>query len=246
MAAEEVTVRQDRAEAEAQPPSEPTSQSKSQRAYHWIKGRIAGQEFTPGYRLVLGSIANELDMSVVPVREAIRQLEAEGLVTFEHNIGAHVSMVDDSQYRFSMQALSILEGTATALASRRLTEDDIRQARAVNDLMVETLDHFDSRSFTALNQEFHSVLFAKCANPRMLELVNSEWTRLGHLRDSTFSFVPGRAAESVREHENILQLIERRAPLGEIEMVARRHRSATLDAYLIHEHPDEALGLPAF
>ena len=223
-----------------------TAQSKSQRAYHWIKGRIANQDFSPGYRLVLGSIANDLDMSVVPVREAIRQLEAEGLVTFERNVGAHVSMVDDSQYRFSMQTLSILEGAATALASRSLTEDDIRRARAVNELMVETLDHFDPRSFTALNQEFHALLFAKCVNPRLLDLVDTEWAKLGHLRDSTFSFVPGRAGESVREHENILQLIEKGAPLGEIEQAARRHRSATLDAFLIHEHPDEALGLPAF
>ena len=225
---------------------EPMTQSKSQRAYTWIKERIGNQEFTPGYRLVLGTIAGDLDMSVVPVREAIRQLEAEGLVTFERNVGARVSMVDDSQYRFSMQALSVLEGTATALAARRLTTEDLRRARAVNKLMIETLSDFDPRSFTALNQEFHGILFAKCANPRMLELVNAEWGRLGHLRDSTFSFVPGRAQESVREHENIVQLIERGAPLGEIEQVARRHRSATLDAYLVHEHPDEALGLPAF
>ncbi|HWM16917.1 MAG TPA: GntR family transcriptional regulator [Microbacterium sp.] len=221
-----------------------TGQSKSQRAYHWVKGRIASQDFTPGYRLVLGSIAKELDMSVVPVREAIRQLEAEGLVTFERNVGAHVSMVDDSQYRFSMQALGILEGVATALAARSLTADEIRRARSVNELMVETLDHFDPRAFTSLNQEFHSILFARCANPRMLELVNAEWARLGHLRDSTFSFVPGRAAESVREHEKILQLIEADAPLDDIERAARQHRSATLDAYLTHEHPEEALGLP--
>lgn len=220
--------------------------SKSQLAYRFIKERIANQDYTPGYRLVLGTIAGDLDMSVVPVREAIRQLEAEGLVTFERNIGARVSMVDDSQYRFSMQALSILEGTATALAARSLTVDDIRNARRINELMIETLGHFDPRAFTALNQEFHAVLFEKCANPRMLELVNAEWGRLGHLRDSTFSFVPGRAQESVREHESILHLIETGAPLGEIEQVARRHRSATLDAYMIHEHPDETLGLPAF
>jgi DNA-binding GntR family transcriptional regulator len=242
MAAEQVTPRS----TDAQPDAAAAGQSKSQRAYHWIKGRIASQDFTPGYRLVLGSIAAELDMSVVPVREAIRQLEAEGLVTFERNVGAHVSMVDDTAYRYSMQSLSILEGAATALAARRLTTEDVRRARAVNDLMVEMLDHFDPRSFTALNQEFHSLLFAKCANPRMLDLVNAEWARLGHLRDSTFSFVPGRAAESVREHESILQLIENSAPLGEIEKVARRHRSATLDAYMVHEHPDETLGLPAF
>lgn len=223
-----------------------SAQSKSQQAYHWIKERIAAQEFTPGYRLVLGTIAGDLDMSVVPVREAIRQLEAEGLVTFERNVGARVSMVDDSQYRFSMQSLSILEGAATALSARALTTEDVRRARRINELMVETLDHFDPRAFTALNQEFHATLFEKCANPRMLDLVRAEWARLGHLRDSTFSFVPGRAAESVREHENILVLIENGAPLAEIEKTARRHRSATLDAYLIHEHPDESLGLPAF
>ena len=222
------------------------SRSKSQIAYHWIKERIARQEFTPGYRLVLGSIAGDLDMSVVPVREAIRQLEAEGLVTFERNVGARVSMVDDSQYRHSMQALSILEGTATALAARRLTADDLRAARRINELMIETLNHFDPRAFTSLNHEFHSALYSKCANPRMLELVNAEWARLGNLRDSTFSLVPGRAQESVHEHENIVRLIEVGAPLGEIEKAARRHRAATLDAYMIHEHPDEALGLPAF
>lgn len=223
-----------------------TARSKSQQAYHWIKERIADQVFTPGYRLVLGTIASDLDMSVVPVREAIRQLEAEGLVTFERNVGARVSMVDDTQYRFSMQSLSILEGAATALAARRLTADDLRDARRINELMIETLAHFDPRAFTRLNQEFHATLFARCPNPRMLELVEAEWARLGHLRDSTFSFVPGRAQESVHEHENIVRLIERGAPLGEIEKAARRHRSATLDAYMIHEHPDEALGLPAF
>lgn len=220
--------------------------SKSQQAYQWIKERIASQDFTPGYRLVLASIAGELDMSVVPVREAIRQLEAEGLVTFERNVGARVSMVDDTQYRYSMQSLSILEGAATALAARRITEADIRAARRINERMIETLEHFDPRVFTALNHEFHSILYAKCANPRMLELVSAEWARLGNLRDSTFSFVPGRAQESVREHENILQLIESGAQLGEIEKAARRHRAATLDAYMIHEHPDEVLGLPAF
>ena len=83
------------------------------------------------------------------------------------------------------------------------------------------------------------MLFAACPNPRLLALVESEWVRLGHLRDSTFSFVPGRAQESVREHETLLGLIETGAPLADIERAARGHRSATLAAYLSHEHPDE-------
>ncbi|GAB3600391.1 GntR family transcriptional regulator [Microbacterium tumbae] len=216
--------------------------SKSQRAYHWLKERIAAQTYTPGYRLVLGAIANELGMSVVPVREAIRQLEAEGLVEFEHNVGARVAMVDDTQYRHSMAALGILEGSATALAARSLTADDLRTARTLNAEMIETLDHFDPSAFTALNKRFHETLIAPCPNPRLHDLVLAEWARLSRLRDSTFSFVPGRARESVREHEQIVALIERGAPLGEIEDAARRHHTATLDAYLIHEHPDEAVG----
>ncbi|GEK87041.1 GntR family transcriptional regulator [Microbacterium aerolatum] len=216
--------------------------SKSQQAYLWIKERIAGQAYTPGYRLVLGAIAGELDMSVVPVREAIRQLEAEGLVQFEHNVGARVAMVDDRQYRHSMEALSILEGSATALSARHLTADDLKLARAINAKMIETLDHFNPSAFTQLNQEFHAALIAPCPNPRLQELVTVEMQRLNRLRDSTFSFVPGRAHESVREHEQIVALIESSAPIDEIERVAREHHSATLDAYLTTAHPDDAVG----
>ncbi|WP_051640087.1 GntR family transcriptional regulator [Cellulomonas sp. URHE0023] len=218
--------------------------SKSQAAYRWIKERIAQQDFTPGYRLVLGTIANELDMSVVPVREAVRQLEAEGLVTFERNVGARVSMIDETQYRHAMQAMTIFESAATALAARNLTGDDLRRARAVNDLMSSSLDQFDPRRFSALNQEFHHILYSRCANPRLLEIVDAEWARLGHMRDSIFAFVPERARESVREHEGILVLIERGAPVGEIEQAVRRHRSGTLAAFLEHEHPGESLDLP--
>lgn len=217
--------------------------SKSERAYHWVRERIANQEFTPGYRLVLSAIADELGMSVVPVREAIRQLEAEGRVTFERNVGARVTMVDEVQYRFSMQTLSVIEGTATALAAHHLSADDLRLARSLNERMIESLTHFDPRTFTRLNHDFHHTLFSKCGNVRLLDLVEDEWARLGHLRDSTFAFVPDRAEESVREHENLLALIERRAPLPEIESAARRHRSATLDAYLTHQHPGEDLDL---
>lgn len=216
--------------------------SKSQQAYHWIKERIAAQTYTPGYRLVLGSIAGKLDMSVVPVREAIRQLEAEGLVQFEHNVGARVAMVDDTQYRHSMEALSILEGSATALSARHLSVDDLRLARAINAKMIETLDHFNPTAFTQLNQEFHAALISPCPNPRLRELVTVEMQRLNRLRDSTFSFVPGRAHESVREHEQIVALIENGAPVIEIERAAREHHSATLGAYLTKQHPDDAVG----
>jgi len=222
----------------------PAVQSKSQQAYRVIKERITRHEYSPGYRLVLGRIAGELDMSVVPVREAIRRLEAETLITYEPNVGAHVSMVDDSQYRHSMEALGILEGAATALAARLMTPEDIRSARQVNDQMTRSLEHFDPHTFTAQNHQFHLMLFSRCPNPHLLDLVKAEWGRLGNLRDSTFSFVPQRACGSVQEHEHILRLIEHQAPPAEVESAARQHRAATLAAYLERKHPG-ALPNPA-
>jgi len=206
--------------------------SKSRRAYEWIRERITSGSYGPGYRLVLTSLAAELAISVVPVREAIRELSAEGLVTFERNVGARVAMVDAGQYRAAMQVISVVESAATALAARHLTAADLTRARELNGVMRSGLIDLDSGAFSALNQEFHRTLYARCPNPRLLELVEVEWARLGHLRDSIFSFVPGRAPDSVCEHDALLDLIAARASPEEIEQAVRRHRNGTLSAFL--------------
>jgi DNA-binding GntR family transcriptional regulator len=206
--------------------------SKSEQAYAAVKAKIVEGIFTPGYRLVLGSIAKDLGFSVVPVREAIRRLEAEGLVKFERNVGATVSGIDPTEYLYTMQTLSIVEGAATALSAPLISGADIARARAVNEEMRECLKHFNPVRFTQLNQDFHSVLFEHCPNPHILDLVHRGWNRLAALRSSTFRFVPGRAHESVDEHEALLKLIEAGADADQIEKAARLHRSATLDAYL--------------
>lgn len=223
------------------------SKAKSQLAYDFIKARIEDSRFTPGYRLVLGPIASELGVSVVPVREAIRLLEAEGLVQFERNVGAQVAMVDPREYEVTMQTLSLVEGWATAASAPFMTPDDVARARAINDEMVRILDHVDAApfnpvAFTGLNLQFHSVLFEHCPNPHVRELVDRGWARLRALRESTFSFVPGRARGSVAEHESILRLIESGAEPIELELAARNHRLATLDAFLHHQHSAPAIG----
>ena len=209
--------------------------SKAQLSYEWIKERISDGRFVPGYRLVLGQIAKELDVSAVPVREAVRMLEAEGLVTFERNVGAQVALVKETEYLHTMQTLAIVEGAATALSAPFITAADIARARAVNAEMIACLEHFDPPRFTQLNLDFHSVLFENCPNPHILDLVHRGWNRMKVLRDSTFSFVPGRARESVEEHEALLQLLERGADDLEIELAARAHRTATLDAFLAYK-----------
>lgn len=210
--------------------------SKSEQAYRLIRDRIESGRYVPGFRLVLAPIAAELDMSVVPVREAIRRLEAEGLVTFELNIGAQVALIKEAEYQHTMQTLALVEGAATAMIAADVTADQLSRARTINERMRQSLEHFDPQRFTELNLEFHSVLFETCPNPHILDLVHRGWNRMKVLRESSFSFVPGRAHESVEEHDQILRLLERRAPALEIELAAREHRLATLHAVLEHQH----------
>ncbi len=211
------------------------SGSKSERAYAFIRNRIDDGSYSPGFRLVFGQIAKQLGVSAVPVREALRRLEAEGLVTFERNVGAQVAMVDEREYFYTMETLSLVEGAATALSAPFVTSLDFIEARDINAAMTDCLDHFNPHRFTELNFEFHAVIFEHCPNPHILDLVHRGWKRLSVLRDSTFSFVPGRARESVQEHERLLQLIEGGVEPLEIEMAARAHRTGTLDALLSHQ-----------
>ncbi|HEU4757108.1 MAG TPA: GntR family transcriptional regulator [Agromyces sp.] len=212
-----------------------SAESKSERAYRFLRERIDDGRYVPGYRLVLAQIASELDVSVVPVREAIRRLEAEGLVTFERNVGAQVALQHETEYLHTMQTLALVEGFATGLSAPHLTPEHLARAREVNERMRRTLDDFDPQRFTQLNLEFHAILFEECPNPHVLDLVHRGWNRMRVLRDSSFSFVPGRARDSVAEHARIVDLIEQGAAPLEIELTAREHRTATLDAVLAYQ-----------
>ncbi|CEA09417.1 HTH-type transcriptional regulator McbR [Arthrobacter saudimassiliensis] len=216
----------------------PTTASKSEQAYQTVQARISSGEYGPGYRLVLSRIADDLGCSVVPVREAIRRLEAEGLVRFERNVGATVTGIDPTEYLYTMQTLALVEGYATALSAPFVTAADLAAARAVNEEMRACLQDFDPVRFTELNKAFHSALFTNCPNPHILDLVHRGWNRLGALRSSTFSYVPGRAHESVAEHENLLRLINDGAAPDDVERAARAHRAGTLEAYLKHNRLD--------
>src|SRR5579862_3942577 len=73
-------------------------QSKHERAYALIRQRILDGVYGPGRRLVIDALAEELGISPVPVREAIRRLEAEGRVVYRHNVGARVAPTDERRH----------------------------------------------------------------------------------------------------------------------------------------------------
>ncbi|MBZ8176832.1 FCD domain-containing protein [Corynebacterium poyangense] len=206
--------------------------NKSERAYHLLKERITRNEYAPGHRLVLSTLADTLGSSVVPVREAIRRLEAEGLVDYVPNVGPRVAMVNDHMYVDCMQLTAILEGAATALAAPYMQEPELAKARELNEKMQMSLGAFDPREFTTLNRKFHQTLFKRCPNQDLVELIEVQWERLNYLRESTFAFVPDRAETSVAEHEKLLAMISAGADPEYIEKLARQHRLHTLEKYL--------------
>lgn len=219
-----------------------TRASKSQRAYELIHDRIVDGIYAPGDRLVLGHLGDEIGASVVPVREAIRRLEAEGMVTFERNVGARVAVIDEHEYAETMETLSIVEGAAVSLAAPFLSTTALASARSLNDRMrAVAAGEFDAVEFTSLNEQFHRTLSDPCPNSHLGDLVDRGWRRLHRLRTSTFRYVPERACASVDEHSEILRLIGDGAPAPDIELAVRAHRLATPNAFM-HRGDDASTG----
>ncbi|HZB42302.1 MAG TPA: GntR family transcriptional regulator [Ilumatobacter sp.] len=213
-------------------PGAPTS--KADHAYETILRSILDGEYEPGERLVIERLARELGVSVVPVREAIRRLEADGYVTFTRNVGATVTAIDLDRYPETIEAVAAIEGVALGLAAPHLTATDLRRAREVNDRLRESLARFDPTQFTRLNRRFHEILYGACPNRHILSILEREWALLDTTRRSAFTYIPERAARSVEEHDQLLAMIERGSNAAEIELFARDHRMSTARRLLQH------------
>ncbi|HZK05074.1 MAG TPA: GntR family transcriptional regulator [Actinomycetaceae bacterium] len=204
--------------------------SKSEAVYRELRARIIAGRYTAGYRIVLDQIARELGVSPVPVREAIRRLEAERLVNFTRNVGAEVAGLDVEGYADAMQTLAYLEGAATSLAADHMSEELLADARATNQQLRSVFDaaEFEPRTFTELNARFHRKLCSACPNRHMLDLLEREWEFVAVIRrDGQFRRAQ-HALVSVEEHEQILDLIAGDVPRDEIEKAVRDHKMRSM------------------
>ena len=199
-------------------------QSKADHAYAVIRQNILDGKSVPGERLAIEHLAREIKVSVVPVREAIRRLEAEGFVTFTRNVGATVASIDLDRY----------PETIEAVAAPHLTVTDLKTARALNEELRRSIDKLDPVRFTRTNAHFHKTLYVRCPNRHLLGMVEREWALLETTRRSGFSLVPERASKSVEEHEELVRMIENGQPGEEIEAFARQHRMRTARSVLQH------------
>ena len=125
--------------------------SKQEWTYSVLRGRIVNGTYAEGHRLVIDTIARELEVSPMPVREAIRRLEAEGWVHYERNHGASVRPLDDDTWAEGMTAVGVLDGYVTAIAAPHLTAADFDGLREANERMRAALDELDPERVSEAN-----------------------------------------------------------------------------------------------
>lgn len=204
-----------------QPPAR-THPSKASVAYEAIRAQIAAGTYPPGTRLVLDRLARDLDMSTLPVREAIRWLEAEGYVQFQQNVGATVAAFDAHSLIEAVETLAVLESAATAQAAAHLTRDDLVAAKALNDAMAKAIDSLDGPAYAERHDEFHALLTSRCPNTHLIGMVSKERARLQRVRLATLALGAGGRRE-VDQHAELLRLIETHSPADQIEDLSRAH-----------------------
>ncbi|HEU5170205.1 MAG TPA: GntR family transcriptional regulator [Gemmatimonadales bacterium] len=151
-------------------------------------------------------IAAQLKVSHIPVREALRQLQSEGLVTYQPNRGAAVSALTPDEIREIYEIRSILETSAIRHATPRLTAAQLERARAILDRAEQATD---GATWGTLDVEFHQAVYDLDDRPRLGELIAGLLRRVDRYWLSHGLMLKYRG-EFEREHRQLLAALERR------------------------------------
>ena len=189
---------------------------------------------------MIDALAAELGVSALPVREAIRRLEAEGLVVYRPNVGAQVAPADPGAFEDELTVLAVLEGYATALAAAAWRRETSRACAGRRTTMVAAMERMDPLAFGRHNREFHEVFYERCPNPALVEMLRDVERRLDAIRRTVFTHIPYRGAESIAEHRELIALVEGGASADRIEAKARTHKLKTVESFRAWRHEHEA------
>lgn len=184
---------------------------KSQQIYADLRERILSSEMVPEGRLVLRELAHRYGASDLPVREALRMLERDGLVETIPHRGARVVTLTAQQVEEIYFIRSHLESIATGLAAQRITDEDLKALEDLVELMQVAVDAKDVPRFAELNQEFHGTIVNACGNKMLADLTMDFFQRhSGSQR--LIRMVPERILTSHAEHQGILAALRDRDP----------------------------------
>ena len=197
-------------------------QSKTQAVEEQLRAKIASGEIQPGERLRQDLIAEQMGVSSTPVREALRRLEAEGLVLHIPNKGVTASQTTRPQIREVFPLRIMLEGYATRLAASKLSKKELDFLTELHHTMVDLQKAGDLRTFSAVNDRWHSTIY-RAAGSKLLEKTIVDIWKTASVDD--LWTIPGRSAASVVEHERILRALCRHDPEGAEQAMGDHHRS---------------------
>jgi DNA-binding GntR family transcriptional regulator len=203
--------------------------SQAQAAYAELRRLLLAGTFAPGEQLAETSLAERLRVSRTPVREALRRLESDGLVTTSWR-GVRVPVADDGELAHAYELRAALEALTCELAARRVADgrlppSDLEQLRelaaaARDETAAGRLDRAIER-----NRDFHRQLAVMGGNPLALEALDRLWNRL--LVSTRASLVPHDRADAVaREHDALVDAVAAGSPAQAAE-AARSHVLAT-------------------
>lgn len=188
--------------------------SRSHAAYNEIKRRILAGVFTPADRLRETEVASLLSMGRTPVREALKRIQDEGLITHQPGRGLVITTMDQQEVGELYAMREVLESAAAGLAARHASDVEILHMQAI-------LDEGDGGDPVAQNLRFHQAIYAAAHNRYLLRSLQSLTDTTYLLGRSTLAG-PARARVSNTEHQAIVDAIRARDPAA-AEAAARHH-----------------------
>ena len=158
------------------------------------------------------TIGEELGVSRTPVREALRQLELEGLVTIIPNKGAYVTGITPKDVYDIYKIRSMLEGVCARWATEHITEkqiEELEEGLLLSELHLQKKGEEKAEQVTELDGKFHKVLY-EASDSRILEHVLSDFHKYVQMARALSVGEKNRAQKSVQEHREILEAIRNR------------------------------------
>ena len=187
-----------------------------------LRQRIFSRELEPGAWIDELKLAEEYGISRTPLREALKVLAAEGLVTMKVRRGAYVTEVSDKDLADVYHLLSLLESDAAGVVAQRATPQQLAELQALH-AELETAakpGHVDREHFFALNERFHMRLLA-IADNRWRDQMVADLRKVMKLNRHNSLLKSGRIAESLKEHRAIMAaLLEKDATTAMARMQA--------------------------
>ncbi|CAN5520526.1 GntR family transcriptional regulator [soil metagenome] len=178
----------------------------SQQVYQHLRQGILANDYPPGTSLREENLATHFAVSRVPVREALRRLASDGLVTLTPRQGATVSSLSPKQFLDAYQVREALEALAIRLAIPNLKRDDLDQMAALNESMRQHAAADDADAFFQANARFHDMLVSRAGNADLKTMYEGLIDRMRRYRWPSID-LRGGLVRSTEEHEAILDAI---------------------------------------